>query len=109
MSHISFSDYIRSKQQLREALLQDPIHTVVYEVKKYCRIPLGETKDSKEYYNLKPKQYVSVKWKYADLDGIPEPLSVTIPLDEGDTNLPTFQTGERLMKWLSTNAQVRYE
>lgn len=105
---ISFSDYIRSKQQLREALQQDPIHTVTYEVRKYCRIPLGETKGSKEYYNLKPKQRISVKWKYSDPDSIPEPMSVTIPLEEDTSNLSTFQSGERLLKWLSTNAQVHH-
>jgi hypothetical protein len=106
---LSFATYLESKSKLYEALKRDPIHEATYRVNKYCRIVVGENKVDREYINLKPKQIINIKWKYVDIDGIPEPVSIQIPhLNEStnDTNtFPTFQTGERLLTWIHNNAR----
>jgi len=109
MKTLSFKEYIESKSQLHTAIQQDPIHVGVYEVYKYCRIATGQTKQLREYYNLKPKQLIRVKWKYHDIDQLPDPMGVTIPhlneSEDRDVLIPVFHTGERLIKWLQTNTK----
>ena len=107
MNKLSFKDYLASKTQLYTAIQKDPIHEVVYEVSKYCRLAVGETKEIKEYHNLKPKQQVIIEWCYSDIDELPEPISIKIPhLYESTSSIEpfkTFQTGERLLNWVRTN------
>ena len=109
MNSLSFKDYLASKAQLHEALKLDPIHVATYEVYKYCRVAVGESKELKEYHNLKPKQRIIVEWKYTDINDLPEPVSVTIPhlVESSGEQEPfkTFQSGERLLKWLRTNTR----
>ena len=108
-TNLSFKDYLESKAQLHEAIKRDPIHEAEYEVCKYCRIAVGETKELKEYHNLKPKQSVKIKWRYSDINELPEPISIELPhLNESVESVKpfnTFQTGERMLKWLRTNAR----
>lgn len=108
---LSFANYLESKNKLYEALKRDPIHEATYSVNKYCRIVVGENKDNREYVNLKPKQLIKVHWRYSDsdLESIPDPISITIPhLNESieeENTLPTFLSGERLMKWILNNTR----
>lgn len=108
---LSFKQYLDSKSKLYAALERDPIHEAQYEVYRYCRIVVGESKEEKQYINLKPKQVINVKWKYHDLDGIPDPISIEIPHLVESTDFDhmhkTFQTGERLIKWLRNNAREK--
>lgn len=106
MKVAGLKSFIDSKKQLLSILERDPIHEAQYEVTKYCKIPVGESKETKQYIALKPKQVMTVKWKYdnADLDETPTPLGVTFKFMSENATHEVFQTGEKLRKWLSTNA-----
>lgn len=106
---LTFKEYLDSKEKLREAVRNVPQRTAEYVVNKYCKLVVGESKDSKEYINLKPKQTILVEWLYTDLDN-PDVLRVSFngannvnPEDEYET----FWEGERLQRWLKRNSQER--
>ena len=60
MKTAGLKQFINSKNQLLEALKRDPIHRATYEVTKYCKMPVGESKETKQYIPLKPKQTIVV-------------------------------------------------
>jgi len=105
---LTFKQYLESKERLLEQLKKSPIRVATYNVKRYCRIPVGELKEAKEYIPLKPKQRVVVEWKYEDINSIPHPISLTFK-DVKEVNperkYQVFWTGERLSKWIDKNAR----
>lgn len=112
MEKLTFAQYLETKQQLREAIEDTPVQEVRYAVRKYCKIPLGESKETKEYISLKPKQEVVIKWLYEDIND-PTPVEIrfegeTLNEDVAAQKYNTFWTGERLGKWLSTNAREQF-
>ena len=112
MDKLTFAQYLESKEQLREAIKETPVQEVRYAVRKYCKIPLGESKETKEYISLKPKQDVIVKWLYENVED-PTPIEIrvdgeTVAEEYRDRAWETFWTGERLDKWLSTNAREKF-
>jgi len=107
MKKITFKEYLQSKEKLRQALTESPVHLATYSVNKYCKIPVGETKATKEYIALKPKHKVIVEWKYEDIDN-PDVLSVRFENMKEDTTKELYEmfwTGQRLQKWLTTNTR----
>lgn len=106
MKLAGLKQFIESKAQLLDALQRDPIHRATYEVTKYCKIPVGESKETKQYIPLKPKQTIVVEWKYdnTDLEITPTPLSIDFTFMAENSAHDVFQTGEKLRKWLTTNA-----
>jgi len=103
---LTFKEYMASKEKLLEPARKNiPEQTVNYSVRKYCKLVLGESKLEKMYIPLKPKQQVSVKWLYDDLEN-PTPLEI---LFNGVSDVPeeerftTFWEGEKLRKWLDRN------
>jgi len=103
MEKLSFKQYLASKAQLLEAVQQTPCQTLEYSVRKYCKMPLGETKDSKEYVALKPKQTIIVEWLYITVDN-PVPVSIKFSHLE-EEQYETFWSGEKLQNWLTRNAR----
>jgi len=105
---LTFKEYLESKERLLKQLKESPIRTATYNVKRYCRIPVGELKEAKEYIPLKPKQRVVVEWKYEDINSTPDPMSITFK-DVNSVNperkYQTFWTGDRLQKWVDKNAR----
>lgn len=101
---LTFKQYLDSKEKLREAVKTTPQRTVEYSVKKYCRIPVGPTKENRTYISLKPKHKIVVEWLYQDIDN---PTVVNLAF-EGATDVtekyPTFWTSGKLTKWLQRNA-----
>ena len=102
---LTFKDYALSKDQLRSAITNVPQRVAEYEVKTYCKLPVGETKEEKEHVNLRPKHKIIVEWLYEDVDN-PTPLNLrfegpaeTDPLEE---RAPHWH-GDRLLKWLLRN------
>ena len=106
MKKLTFKDYVESKHTLRQAIKESPVQTVAYSIKKYCRIPVGVSKEDKQYIMLKPKQKVLIEWKYDDTTD-PDVLSIqfeNVDEVEGET-FDAFWTSRRLQKWLSVNAR----
>ena len=58
---LSFKEYLESKEKLREAVDNVPQRTAEYTLRKYCKLVVGENKESKIYVPLKPKQKVLVE------------------------------------------------
>lgn len=106
MKVAGLKSFIDSKTQLLSILKRDPVHEAQYEVTKYCKIPVGESKDSKQYIPLKPKQKLTIKWKYDSLclEDTPEPIVVDFQFMSEDSTHNIFQSGDKLRKWLNTNA-----
>lgn len=107
MEKLTFKQYLDSKSKLLEAIKESPIYTAKYTVSKYCRLPVGETKDLKEYVQLKPKQHIIVEWNYENPDA-PQALSVkfnnVVDIDNEKGYNPLW-ISERLEKWLTKNAR----
>jgi hypothetical protein len=106
MNKLTFKEYYESKQQPLEALKRTPEQEVQYVVRKYCKIPLGESKEGKEYVSLKPKQTIVVRWLYEDIED-PTPLQIRFQGAEELENMTfeTFWSSEKLDSWLSRNAR----
>lgn len=104
---LTFKQYLESKEKLREAVSNTPQRAAKYAVRKYCKLVVGESKDSKEYVNLKPKQTILVEWLYDDID---DPTVVNIKFEDvknvdSSDEYETFWTGERFQKWLLRNTR----
>lgn len=107
---LSFKEYLDSKDRLREAVNNVPKRTAEYTVRKYCKLVVGESKDEKEYVNLKPKHKIFVEWLYENTDN---PTILSIKFDGvGDKNTDdehqSFWQGERLLKWLLRNTREEF-
>ena len=107
MEKLTFKQYLDSKSKLLEAIEESPIYTATYTVSKYCKLPVGESKDLKEHIQLKPKQQIIVEWDYGNPDA-PEALSVrfnnVVDIDDEKEYNPLW-ISERLEKWLTKNAR----
>jgi hypothetical protein len=102
---LTFKEYLDSKEKLREAVSKTPQRTATYNVRKYCKLIVGESKDSKDQVALKPTHRIVVDWLYEDIDN-PTIVSITF---EGvkeilpDDEFNTYWDGVKLMKWLNRN------
>ena len=96
---LSFKDYVISKNQLMDAIKQTPIQTSTYNVKKYCKLVIGESKNNKSSISFKPNNTIEVEWLYEDMDN-PTPVSIIVDGDSHDI----YWKGEKLTSWLSKNA-----
>jgi len=107
MEKLTFKQYLNSKTKLLEAIEESPIYTATYTVSKYCKLPVGESKDLKEYIHLKPKHQIVVEWDYGNPDD-PQALTIkfdkVVDLDREKAYNPLW-ISERLEKWLTKNAR----
>jgi hypothetical protein len=98
--------YLQSKQQLIEAANQTPVVTKTYRVKKYCVFSVKQ--DGKDtLIGLRPKHEIVIEWKY-DTSHDPTPISVSFvgskDAEDGIEFHPAW-TGQKIRKWLTTNAE----
>lgn len=104
---LTFKDYLESKEQLIEALKQTPYTIQEYEVRKYCSITVGPSKEQKQIVGLKPKQKIVVEWLYQDINN-PKPISVCFKgvktLTEDD-QFKMFWSSEKMKKWISKHTK----
>ena len=63
---LEFSEYLDSKELLRHAGENLPKVKIMYESRKYCKIPLLDELNSedKKYISLKPKDKLEILWGY---------------------------------------------
>lgn len=104
---LTFKKYLESKARLLEAVAKTPKRTGEYHVRKYCKIPLGESKEDKVYIPLKPKYKILVDWLYTNVDN-PTPLALRVECEDpeiADQEFQTFWSGVKLQKWLARNAR----
>ena len=104
---LTFKEYLESKQRLREAVAKVPNRTATYTIRKYCKLPIGESKEEKQQISLKPRQQLEIEWLYEDID---DPTVVAIKFINvtnilTESNYPSYWPGKRLQKWLERNAR----
>lgn len=103
---LSFKEYLDSKDKLLQAIQETPVQTIRYDIKKYCRLPIGE-KEDKQYVPLKPKQIIIIEWRYDSVFNDPTPVGVRFEMLKEfteDEQFNTYWSGTRLKKWLSKHA-----
>jgi len=107
MEKLTFKEYLASKEKLREAIANTPVHKARYTLRKYCKFPVGESKEEKEFVSLKPKHEIIVEWLYQDPNN-PTAVSMTFENVDGvdaDKEYVAFWSDQRLQKWLLKNTR----
>ena len=107
MDKLTFKQYLKSKDKLREAIKQTPIRKAEYVMRKYCKLPVGESKENKEYIALKPKHKLIVEWNYRDHNN---PALISICFENVDgvdviEEYSSFWSDDRFKKWLQRNTR----
>lgn len=97
---LSFSDYVESKNILKNAIEDAPKHKQCFNVTKYCKIPVNENfkTNEKTYFSLKPKDSVEVIWEKHDTQMIVR----YIIINEEYNYFPTW-SNKKFSNWLSLN------
>lgn len=107
MKKMTFKEYLESKEKLRQAIGETPIQSTTHIVNKYCKIPVGETKEDKQYVSLKPKQKIVVEWRYVDINN-PDVNQIQfedVKDIEPTDSYETFWNNEKFQKWLLKNTR----
>lgn len=106
-SNLTFKEYLKSKETLREAINDTPKQKKEYLISKYCKLVVGESKEEKEQINLKPSNKIIVEWLYADIDE-PTPLNIMFEgvCSEVDSEKhATYWQSYKLQRWLLRNTE----
>lgn len=105
MAHLTFKQYLESREQLLKAIENTPIVIREYDIRKYCSLCIGETVEEKELVSLKPRHSLIVEWQYDDIND-PTPMSIKFKNVDGydDQSYSTFWNGNKLNKWLIRHA-----
>ncbi len=103
----TFKQYLESKEKLREAVKSTPQRVAEYSIRKYCKFPVGEIKEDRQYISLKPKQKIIVEWLYND---VYNPTALNVRFEGSDSvdaseEFSIFWDGIKLQKWLVRNAR----
>lgn len=107
MEKLTFKQYLETKEQLREAINNTPVRKAEYLMRKYCKLPVGESKDDKQYIALKPKHKLIVEWMHEDLED-PDLVSICFEGVEDvneEQEFKSFWSDERFKKWLLRNTR----
>ncbi len=107
MEKLTFKQYLATKDQLREAIKQTPVRKAEYVMRKYCKLPVGESKDDKQYIALKPKHKLIVEWNHKELEN-PDLMSICFDDVEGvdkTEEFKSFWSDDRFKKWLLRNTR----
>lgn len=100
---LSFREYLESKSILRTAAEDAAKIKKVYQVNKYCKIPVCENLDDdhKIYIALKPKDVIEIIWEQHDDKLIARFLSV----DERGKFFPTWTT-RKFQNWVDSTCNL---
>lgn len=103
MKKLTFKEYLESKNQLKEAVKNQPIQQATYVVRKYCKLPVL-INEEKQLTSLKPKHEITVKWVYEDIN---KPIIVSVLFNNDSTECKTTWSDDRIYNWLSKNTRVK--
>ncbi len=104
---LTLKEYLKSKEQLREAVKLTPCQQKRYVVNKYCRLVVGENKETKHQLSLKPNHQIVVDWLYEDFYA-PIPTNITLTgvgSILSNANFKPAWKGKQLIKWLTRNTR----
>jgi predicted transcriptional regulator len=92
---LSFKEYYESKESLLLANANLPKVVNEYVVKKYCKLPVLDENNKKDYISLKPKDLVQVLWEFNDIKN-PQAKKIMV---ESSTYSPCW-SNDKLKKWI---------
>lgn len=95
--------------QLKEAAADLPKYYILYEITKYCKIPLLENIDDsdKHYIPLKPKDVIKILWEDSRLIN-PTPKYLSILNENGDERRYYFTwTAFKVSRWVETTTNKK--
>lgn len=100
---ISFKEYLESKNVLKEAIDTPKPSVTVYEMNKYCKLPVSILSE-KQQVSLKPKQMLEILAEPSNPSKI---LSITVESEHNKVKTKTtfkpFWSSERVTKWIDKN------
>jgi hypothetical protein len=101
--NLSFKDYLEAKNRLKQAGENCPRIKQLYEVRKYCKIPLhdGINEEEKVYVSLKPKDTIEILWEYQAVDH-PIPLQLCLTFDDDKIMYFTWSNA-KINKWVESS------
>lgn len=103
---ITFKEYVESKDALRKAVENTPIRESVFEVVKYCKLPVLSESLANEI-SLKPKHKIHVVLEYISFDN-PIIKSVNL-LNVSNINthadISVSIPGKKFVKWIDKNTK----
>lgn len=104
--NLSFKDYLDAKERLKLAGESCPRTKKLYEVRKYCKLPLLESihEDEKHYITLKPKDKIEILWEYESIEN-PSPKQITLTFDE-DQIMYFAWSEAKIKKWINSSATL---
>ena len=111
LKKLTFKEYYDSKQRLIEALNEPAIVESTYAIRKYCKLPLGESKDDKTTVSLKPSHRLIVEWEYQEN----KPLTLNAVyfdnIDGYDNQQPQklMWSESKFKKWLNGNTREIFQ
>ncbi len=68
----SFKEYLESKELLKMALEDVPKVKEIYEIEKYCSVPVRESDGETTYIKFKPKDLIEILWENTPGDRTPK-------------------------------------
>ena len=100
---LTLTEYLDSKEKLRQAIRDDGTVKVQYSVVTYCKLPVGESRDEKELVRFKPTSTVLVEWQ---MNGSDERIPISV--DNGLDRFPMYWSGPKFQKWLIKNTAEKF-
>lgn len=94
---LTFKEYYESKEKLLQASKNCPKIITEYIVKKYCRIPILDGKNNKDYISLKPKDVLNILWEFND---IKNPCVKNIKFE--NKNYLPYWNNAKIQMWIET-------
>jgi hypothetical protein len=94
----SFKEYIESKELLKLALEDAPKVKEIYEIEKYCSVPVLEADGEKTYVKFKPKDLIEILWENAPEDPTPKYFTV---ITEGDDQKTFAWSNAKIKAWVN--------
>jgi len=102
---LSFKDYLDSKQKLKEAGNNCPRVKFLYEVRKYCKIPLTDNlSEEKQYISLKPKDVIEILWEFESKES-PVAKEVKLVFDNDQTMYFSWNN-PKILKWVESSTHL---
>lgn len=95
MKKLSFKEYYNSKEQLLRASNNLPRVISEHVVKKYCKVPLMDDANNKDYVALKPKDTIKILWEFHDIKN-PQVKSITI----NETKYSPCWDNDKVKRWI---------
>lgn len=102
MAHISFIQFLESRNQLYEAYDRTPVTTNSYNMTKYCKIPVELNEVDTEYISLKPDDIIIIEWEYHDYN---KPTANKITVNE-ECYKPIWNN-KKMCSWVKSSAKEK--